>query len=235
MRILNIFRKKETQTKTVNSSVKSGNDLVKPEHYYTLFNKTWAIEESINFQTQAVVEGMKPYGWTIEVRWKDNKGEFYAWQTYWNRKIYYSALAATEAALKSYVSKSSGYEWRVKPLYVMEQQEYRNFKLDKLLNENINKIEPKVYEIKGWKVSEDCEIEYKNGNKFKYKRGTLFIQLENGDIIQIKSSRETPKTGQYQLFNDLIPGGFVEEVKIEDEKWSHPHLLKEVKNKLKLK
>jgi hypothetical protein len=60
------------------------------------------------------------------------------------------------------------------------------------------------------------------------------IQLESGDIIQIKNSRENTRSGRYQLFNDLIPRGFVEEVKIEDEKWSHPHLLKEVKNKLKL-
>ena len=98
------------------------------------------------------------------------------------------------------------------------------------------KVEPKVYEIKGWKVKEDCEIEYKNTNsKFKYKKGTLFIQLQSGDILQVKSSRENNRSNRYQLFNDLIPGGFVEEVKIEDEKWSHPHLLKEIKNKLKLK
>ena len=234
MRIFNIFRKNRNQPKVVESPVKSTKQLIKPEHYYTLFNKNWAIEESINFQAQAVTEGMKPYGWTVEVRWKNNNGEFYPWQTYWNKKIYYSAASATEAALKFYLSTSHGYEWRVKPLYVMEQQEYREFKIDKLLGENISQ-ESKKFEIKGWKVKEDCEIEYKNGNKFKFIKGTLFIQIENGDIIQIKNSRENNRIGKYQLFNDLIPGGFVEEVKIEDEKWSHPHLLKEVKNKLKLK
>ena len=204
-----------------------------PDHYYRLFNRNWVVEKSINFQTQAVAEGMKPYGWTVEVRWKDNKGDWYNWETYWNRKIYYSVNSATEAALKFYMAKSHAYEWRVKPLYVMDQQEYRNFKLDKLLGENSTQ-EPKKYEIIGWKVKEDCEIEYNNGNKSQYKKGTLFIQLESGDIIQIKNSRENTRAGRYQLFNDLIPRGFVEEVKIEDEKWSHPHLLKEVKNKLKL-
>jgi hypothetical protein len=233
MRILNIFRKDRNQPKVVESPVKSTNQLIKPEHYYTLFNKNWAIEESIDFQTQAIAEGMRPYGWTFEVRWKDNSGEWYTWQSYWNRKIYYSVHTATEAALKCYISKNHGYEWRVKPLYAMEQQEYRNFKIDKLLGGSTQ--EPKKYEIKGWKIKEDCEVEYNNGNKIKYKKGTLFIQLENGDIIQMKNTRESPRTGKYQLFNDLIPGGFVEEVKIEDEKWSHPHLLKEVKNKLKLK
>jgi len=236
MSIFKLFRKRETQTKTVSSPVKSGNELVKPDHYYTLFNKTWAIEESIRFETQSIAEGYKPYGWAFEVRWKDNSGEWYPWQAYWNRKIYYSAEAASEAALKCYISKNHGFEWRVKPLYAMEQQEYRNFKLDKLLNESTKKVEPKVYEIKGWKVKGDCEIEYKNtNNKFKYKKGTLFIQLQSGDILQVKSSRENSRSNRYQLFNDLIPGGFVEEVKIEDEKWSHPHLLKEIKNKLKLK
>jgi hypothetical protein len=231
MKVFNIFRKNRNQPKVVESPVKSNKKLINPAHCYTIFNKIWAIEESINFQTQAIVDGMKPYGWTVEIRWKDNNGEFYPWQTYWNRKIYYSASSATEAALKCYLSKSNGYEWRVKPLYTMEQQEYRNFKLDKLLGETSTQ-EPKKYDIKGWKVKEDCEVEYKNGAKFKYKKGTLFIQLESGDIIQIKNSRENTRSDKYQLFNDLIPGGFVEEVKIEDEKWSHPHLLKEVRNKI---
>ena len=233
MRILNFFRKNRNQSKGVDSSVKSTKP-VKPNQYYTLFNKNWAIEESINFQTQAIAEGMTPYGWTVEIRYKDSNGEFYKWETYWNRKIYYPASSATEAALKFFISKNHGYEWRIKPLYVMEQQEYRNFKLDKLLG-NRSSQEPKKYEILGWKVKEDCEIEYKNGIKYEYKKGTLFIQLESGDIVQIKNSTESLRTYRYNLFDNLIPMGFVEEVKIEDEKWSHPHLLKEVKNKLKIK
>lgn len=233
MRIFNIFRKNRNQPKVVESPVKSADELVKPYQYYTLFNRTWAIEESIRFQSQATTHDMKPYGWTVEIRWKDNNGEFYPWQTHWNRKIYYSSATATEAAMKSYLSAGKGYEWRLKPLYVMNEQEYREFKIDKLLGESRIK-DIKKFEIKGWKVKDDCEIEYKNGNKFKYKKGTLFIQLESGDIIQIKNERESERTGKYQLFNDLIPNGYVKEVKIEDEKWSHPHLLKEVKNKLKI-
>jgi hypothetical protein len=92
----------------------------------------------------------------------------------------------------------------------MEQQEYRNFKLDKLLGETSTQ-EPKKYDIKGWKVKEDCEVEYKNGAKFKYKKGTLFIQLESGDIIQIKNSRENTRSDKYQLFNeqvDILYGDF---------------------------
>jgi hypothetical protein len=236
MRILNIFRKNRNKQKAVNTPVKSTNELVKPHHYYTLFDKNWAIEESMIFQTQAVAEDMKVYGWTVEIRWKDNYGEFYPWQTYWNRKIYYSSNSAIEAALKIYVSRHNGYEWRIKPIYVMEQQEYREFKIDKLLGDDEVKKDPEKYDIKGWKIKEDCEVIYANGYNAKYKKGTLFIQLESGDIIQIKNSKDKLiRNVKYDLFNTLIPNNFVYEIKIEDEKWSHPHLLKEVKNKLKLK
>jgi len=223
MRILNFFRK--------NKKPKS---VVKPDYYYTINNKDWAVEDSINFQTQGIVEGMKPYGWAIEVRWKDSKGELYPWETSWNRKIYHSAVSASEAALKCYLSKNHGYEWRLKPLYSMEQQEYRSFKLDKLLN--VNRQEPKKYEIKGWKVKEDTEIVYDNGVKAKYKKGTLFIQMENGSVFRINgTSDKTYNINLYQFRKDLITNENVIEVEIKDEKWSHPHLLKELKTKLKLK
>jgi len=234
MRILNIFRKNRNQPKVVESPVKSTNQLVKPDHYYTVNGKNWAIEESINFKSQAVAEDMRPYGYTLEVRWKDNKGEWYGWTPYWNHKIYYSVAQANDAAIKCYLSRVSICEWRIRPLYVMDQMEYRTFKLDKLLSDNKN--EPKKYEIKGWKVKKDVEVEYNNGSKFKYKKGTLFIQLENGSIFKIsRPSDPTSISDHYQLKNDLIPNGHVIEVEITDEKWAHPHLLKELKTKYKLK
>jgi hypothetical protein len=217
MKLFNLFKSKKS-AKT-------------PNHYYSLYNKIWAVEESIVFQTQAVAEEKNPYGWTFEIRWKDtNTGDWYPWTTYWNRKIYYSAQSANEAAISAL--KGSKHEWRIKPLYTMEQQEYRNFKIDKLLSGR--SYEPKKYELMAWKVKKDCQVKYDNGNIFNYKKGTLFIQLERGDIIQIENTTKNRIGGKYQLFNDLIPGGFVQEVKIEDEKWSHPHLLKEIKNKLKI-
>ena len=208
--------------------------LVTPKHYYTVNGKNWAIEESIHFKCQAVADDINPYGYTLEVRWKDTKGEWYGWTTYWNHKIYHSIHQANEAALKCHLSKNSIYEWRIKPLYVMDQMEFRNFKLDKLLSDN--KPDSKKYEIKGWKVKEDVEIEYNNGNKFKYKKGTLFIQLENGSIFRVNKPSDPTSIGDhYQLKHNLIPNKQVVEVDILDEKWSHPHLIKELKLKFKLK
>ena len=222
MRILDFFRRKKQPEV----------EPIKPNHYYMVNNKTWAVEESVNFKTQSMSDDVHTYGWTLEVRWIDGRGEWCGWTPYWNSKIYYSAQQATEAALKCYLSKSI-HEWRVRPLYVMDEMEYRNFKLDKLLNTN---TESKKHEIKGWKVKENVEVEYDNGHKSKYKKGTLFIQLENGGIFRVTGPSEKTKYGdKYSLNNYLIPNGHVVEVEIKDEKWAHPHLIKELKTKFKLK
>jgi len=227
MRILDFFRRKK-QPKMVDNQVKS----INPNHYYMVNNKTWVVEESVNFKTQSMSDDVHTYGWTLEVRWADGLGGWCGWSPYWNNKIYYSAQQATEAALKCYLSKSI-HEWRVRPLYVMDEMEYRNFKLDKLLNTD---TESKKHEIKGWKVKVDIEVEDDNGHVSTYKRGTLFIQLENGNIFKVTGPSEKNKYGdQYKLKNYLIPNGHVVEVEIKDEKWAHPHLIKELKTKFKLK
>jgi hypothetical protein len=233
MRILDFFRKKSKQVEVVESPPQH---LVIPNHYYTINRKDYAIEKSIIFQSQSSAEDVRPYGYTLEVRWRDNKNDDWCgWLTYWNYKIYSSIHVANESAHKCYLSSSKQeFEWRVRPLYVMDQMEYRNFKIDKLLKEE--EQEPKKHEIKGWKVKEDVEVEYSNGRKFKYKKGTLFIQLENGNIIRVNGTSEPTFHGDsYQLKNNLIPNNQVEEVEIKDEKWAHPHLLKELKTKFKLK
>jgi hypothetical protein len=116
----------------------------------------------------------------------------------------------------------------------MNQMEYRSFKLDKLFSDN--NPDSKKYEVKGWKVKEDVEIEYNNGNKFKYKKGTLFIQLEDGSIFRVNKPSDPTSIGDhYQLKHNLIPNKQVVEVDILDEKWAHPHLIKELKLKFKLK
>ena len=233
MRILDFFRKNKPKP-VVESPPEH---LVIPNHYYTINRKDYAIEKSIIFQSQSSAEDIRPYGYTLEVRWRDNKNDdWYGWLTYWNYKIYSSIHVANESAHKCYLSSSKQeFEWRVRPLYVMDQMEYRNFKIDKLLKEEEPK-EPKKHEIKGWKVKEDVEVDYSNGRKFKYKKGTLFIQLENGNIIRVNGPSEPTFHGDsYQLKNNLIPNNQLEEVEIKDEKWAHPHLLKELKTKFKLK
>lgn len=113
----------------------------------------------------------------------------------------------------------------------MGNDELRDYKIDLLLSEQTPK---KPYQIKAWKVIEDCEVNYKNSHlTYKYKKGTLFIQLENGSIINIRDhSKGIHRQDGYQLKNDLIPNGLVKEVELTEEKWAHPHLLKELRNKI---
>lgn len=203
---------------------------------YTINNKEYAIADSQLIKIQAVADDVQIYGWSLEVRWKDNKGEFYNWSTYWNHRIYVSRSSALDAATKVFPSYNNGYEWRIVPLYKMNEPQFRDYKIDQLLRPNTVERKPKVYEIKAWKVKEDCEIFYERTNKtFKYKKGTLFIQMEDGNIKSIKDQTTgMSHNDRHQLFNDLIKNEQVEEVNIQNEKWAHPHLCKELKTKIKL-
>lgn len=229
MKLFNLFKKKNTE--------------IKPEknHYntdvmtYTINNKEYAIVDSQIIQIQSVANDVQIYGWSLEVRWKDTKGEFYNWSTYWNHRIYVSRGSALDAATKVFPSYNNGYEWRIVPLYKMTEPQFRDYKIDQLLKTNRVERQPKVYEVKAWKVKEDCEISYERTNKtFKYKKGTLFIQMEDGNIRLIKD-QTTPLDyhSKFQLINDLIKNEKVEEVNIQNEKWAHPHLCKELKTKIK--
>lgn len=114
----------------------------------------------------------------------------------------------------------------------MNQAETRSFKIDKIIKKSNSLKKLKKYEIRCWKVKEDIEISYPLNKKFKYKRGTLFIQLESGLIFRVNNTTDSTNFGDaFQLKNNLIPNGHVIEVEINDEKWSHPHLLKELKNR----
>jgi hypothetical protein len=214
-KLLNFFKKKK--------------QILKPESYYSINGKIFAVENVQIFKYQPPSENHKVYGWTLEVRIKHRDG-WGQWFTY-NNKIYNSHSSAVGAVLQSHLSRlKDTYEWRIRPLYVMNDNELRDYKIDQLLNQENTK---KQYQIKAWKVIEDCEVNYQNLTTYKYKKGTLFIQLENGSIINLRDhSKGIHRQDGYQLKNDLIPNGLVEEVKLEDEKWAHPHLLKELKKKL---
>ena len=202
----------------------------KPQHHYVINGKKWVYEESIHFKCQGRSDDYLAYGWTLEVRWKD-----YGWMTYWNKKIYHSEHSAIEAALKIYLVSAEKYEWRVRPLYVMnDTQHMRDFKIDKLLSENPPTSKPK--QIRAWKVLQDYEILIPGkNNPIKIRKGTLFIKLESGLIINVRdSTSKTEYSAEWKLNNHLIPNNIVEEVDIVDEKWSHPHLLKELRTKLKI-
>ena len=232
MKLFNLFKKKKA---TPVAPVK--NHFNSETMTYTINNKEYAIADSQLIKVQAVAEDVNLYGWSLEVRWKDNKGEWYSWMTYWNHRIYTSRSSALDAATKVYPSYHDGYEWRILPIYKMTEPEYREYKIDQLLMPNRANKEPKVYEIKAWKVKEDCEITYERNNRtYKYSKSTLFIQMEDGNIRLVKNSTESNSIIHSQarmILDDLIKNEQVEEVNIKNEKWAHPHLCKELKKKIK--
>ena len=231
MKLFNLFKKKSTIVEPVKNHFKS--DVMT----YTINNKEYAIADSQLIKIQAVADDVHLYGWSLEVRWKDNKGEWYSWMTYWNHRVYTSRSSALDAATKIYPSFHDGYEWRIVPIYKMTEPEYRDYKIDQLLMPNRANKEPKVYEIKAWKVKEDCEITYERNNRtYKYSKSTLFIQMEDGNIRLVKNSTESNSIIHLHarmILDDLIKNEQVEEVNIKNEKWAHPHLCKELKRKIK--
>jgi hypothetical protein len=208
---MNIFKKKEDSPKPLSM---------------TINNKIYAIEDSTFIKVQPVATDVDLYGWSLETKY--NKSTYGSWYSHSNR-IYNSRESAMDAALKI---DRSFYDYRILPLYRMTEIDFREYKINKLFGE-IEKKEK--YEIKGWKLKEDIEWYRYNNHIVNHKKGSIYIQLENGDIIKSGTACETMiRCGKDKLFKELIPKGLVEEINIKDEKWLYPHLLKEVKTKLEI-
>lgn len=226
-KLFNLFRK---------NSPEKVSDVKNPYNYYDINGKRYAVSDNMNFKVQGQDNDINIYGWTLEIRFRDSNGELYPnWSTYYNNRIYQSMSSAIDAALKVSQMGKRNSEWRVLPLYKMSQNEFRDYKIDQLIYPNGDPAKPKTYEIKAWKVKEDVDFKYHpSSTSYKYKKGTIFIQLEDGSIQ--RAATRTEPTGfhdRYQLFHDLIPKGVVEEIDIREEKWVHPHLVKELKIKIK--
>ena len=240
MKLFNLFKKKKATPVAPTTPVK--NHFNSETMNYTINNREYAIADSQLIKVQAVADDVHLYGWSLEVRYRMSGGEFCSWFTYWNNRIYNSRSSALDASTKVYTSSSPGYEYRIVPLYKMTEPEYRDYKIDLLLTPNRVNKEPKVYEIKAWKSKNDIEVEVPNkypSNKpylYKCKKNTMFIQMEDGNIRIVKNSTE-PKSIMYEhgryILEYLIKNELVEEVNIQNEKWAHPHLCKELKKKIK--
>jgi len=230
MKMFNIFKKKPQPIKE-----KVKNNYNYDLMIYTINGKEYAICDSQLIKIQAVADDVHLYGWSLEVRYKMSCGKFCNWFTYWNHHIYVSRSSALDAATKVCKGYNSEWEWRIIPLYKMTEPQWRDYKIDQLLTQS-NKVEKK-YEIKAWKVKEDCEIFYQRTNQtFNYKKGNLFIQMENGSVQLIRDQTSGINYhDKFQLFNDLLNNDKIEEVNIQNEKWAHPHLCKELKIKIKNK
>lgn len=201
----------------------------------TINNSEYTIDGA-SIKVQSTAEDVQVYGWTLEQRYKYNN-EWSSWHTHYNHRIYNSKESAIDASIK--IGNLNHEEFRITPLYKMSDPQYREYKIDKILNNSNTK---KTYEIKGWRLKEDYDyfVHPTNGSKYTHKKGSVFIQLENGRIIKSGNFVDptyrtgiTPKSTTGTWFDTMIKNGFLEEIEIKDEKWLHPHLLKGLKNKLK--
>lgn len=192
-------------------------------------NKEYLIEKSVTLPIQHTPSDVKIYGWCIECRWRRNNGEWYNWFNYWNHKIYQSRESAIDASIK--ISKSFNdreFEYRVAALYKMEMMQYREYKIDQLLNNN-QKTTEKV--MTTYKLKEDQVITYPNST-YTYKKNTLFIKRGKYDVIMCATPTKPTRFLGNSRLDDFLKNGLVEEVDILNEKWYHPHLIKPIKDKV---
>jgi hypothetical protein len=201
-------------------------------------NKIYAIESTSYVPVQEVPFDRKVYGWTLETRYKDNRGNYYPWCIYSNKKVYSTRSSAIEAGIK--ISKVSYYaskdiEYRVGALYMMDTMEWRDYKINEILTSTTREID---YTIQAWKVKDDFVYEWGpniSKSQTTYKKGTLFIKYGNEILISGTPSDFT-RRGMNYTFDTLKEKGLqFEEVDIMNEKWVHPHLIIEIKNKLNVR
>lgn len=225
--LLDLFKKKDIKGDMVPNR--------KPFADWTIGGREYVTKDKFPIKAQIASEGIVIYGWSLETRFKMN-GEWSNWHRYHNNRIYYSMSSAIEAGIKIHPNGIKDIDWRICPLYKMNNAEYREFKIEQILSVNKKDTEVKspLYEIKAWLLEEDFEIKF-NNNSTIYKKGTFFIQRENGHVM----ISATPKTivirHKTQVFKEIQKLGKIKEVNIMDMKQIHPHLLKELKQKLNIK
>lgn len=80
--------------------------------------------------------------------------------------------------------------------------------------------------MKTYKLKQD----YK-GNIGNLKKGTLFVEF-CGYFIQSATPTDKVNYHCFSIFSELKRSDLLEEVDISKEKWAHPHLLKQHKERL---
>ena len=181
-------------------------------------NKEYSIEKgeiSVNVLENSE---LKPYGYTIERKY--NSG----WHTYWTNKIYSSLSSALNAIQQ--IPKGLHEEYRVVTLYRMSEYQTREYKIKEVLGDIKSKKE-RLKEIKAWKAKEDFEYPKNRINK----KGSIFIEFYNS-IIKSGQSQKTEYYWNSEIKKHLSNKDLFELIELKDEKWLHPHLLKELKEKI---
>ena len=181
-------------------------------------NKEYSIEKGELTVNVLEDKDLKPYGYTIERRY--NSG----WHTYWTNKIY-SSLSSALNALQQ-IPKYTHEEYRIITLYRMTESQKREYKIKELLGD-VKSKEERLKEIKAWKAKEDFEYPKNIINK----RGSIFIEFYNS-IVKSGQSHKTRYYWNSEIKKNLSNTDLFEPIELKDEKWLHPHLLKELKEKL---
>lgn len=191
-------------------------------------NKEYLIDKSELVVQVEESDGLVPYGYAIEQKYKNLN-----WHSYWTNTIYSSLQSALNAIIQIPKYSGGGYEYRVVPLYRLQGSALREYKINEVLGDQKTK-EQRLREIKAWKLKNDFEYPIGLQKPNIIRRGSVFIQLENGTIIK---SGQTEKTRYYwnnDIKKHLENSDLFEEIELKDEKWLYPHLLKELKNKIKV-
>ena len=199
------------------------------KHTTTINNKEYLVEEVSHIEIQDPVEHTKIYGWTLEYNSKyyTNSNEKEFWHMSWTNRIYNSKQSALNAAIQTGLKE----EFRISPLYKMEGGVLRDYKISQVLDDKPKK--DKKFEIKAWKLKVDDFIyPYNDRNKESHKKGSIFIQLENGTIVKSGCISKSLRYWRNDIKKQLSNKDIFEEVELKDEKWLYPHLLKELKLKL---
>lgn len=191
---------------------------------YKIKDTEYLLEEVSHIEIQESITEAKIYGWTLEFKSNNSKNEH--WYISWTNRIYNSRQSALNAAIQTGIKK----EFRISPLYKMEGGILRDYKISQILEDNPKK--DKKFEIKSWKLKAD-EFIYPENNKKPHKKGSIFIQLENGSIIKSGYTSRSIHYWSGDIKKHLSNKDLFEEVELKDEKWLYPHLLKELKNKIK--
>jgi hypothetical protein len=198
------------------------------KHTTTINNKEYLVEEVSHIEIQDP-EHTKIYGWTLEYNSKyyTNSNEKEFWHMSWTNRIYNSKQSALNAAIQTGMKE----EFRISPLYKMEGGVLRDYKISQVLDDKPKK--DKKFEIKAWKLKVDDFIyPYNDRNKESHKKGSIFIQLENGTIVKSGCISKSLRYWRNDIKKQLSNKDIFEEVELKDEKWLYPHLLKELKLKL---
>jgi len=215
----NLFKKEDQKVKPIE---------------FTINNRDYIAEYDTTFKVQSEAEDVNVYGWVLETRYKyDDK--WGGWCSYYNNRIYHSRESAVDAAMKiRSMYRDDNDAWRISPIYRMNEPQYRDYKINKILGED---KKPNSFDIKGWRLKEKFKYYSTKDKDFYYEKGSVFIQLENGSVIISGTSMTSHKYIHYRkrFFDEILPNAEIEEIEITDEKWLHPHLLRELKIKLKIK